>query len=71
VLETARTLATVRYRPGVVGETRRVSHLIVVEEQHHLPHAVTTRCGLLVRRGEADVLDTACGMPCERCLIGC
>ncbi|HEV7906860.1 MAG TPA: hypothetical protein VGP03_01840 [Pseudonocardiaceae bacterium] len=70
MLETAtRTIVVIRYRSGVVGESRRVSHLIVLEDQEFLPDHVTTLCGTQIMQGEADALDHISGMPCELCIV--
>jgi hypothetical protein len=58
----------VRFRKGVVGETRRVCHLIPLPVGHELPSVLTTYCSVEIGPGEAELLRSAEGMPCEPCL---
>jgi hypothetical protein len=66
-------LALVRLRRGVVGESRRVCHLIPVPDgpvPAHLTAAhLTALCGEAIFPGEAEVLDGLRGMPCHACLM--
>lgn len=73
----------VRLRPGLVGESRRVVHIVPETEgkTHRVvhvvpePEATTTPeslrayCGGEFRPGELELLDGITGMPCERCLL--
>ncbi|MDT7804094.1 MAG: hypothetical protein QOI78_7527 [Actinomycetota bacterium] len=62
-------LALVRLRRGVVGESRRVCHLIPVPAAGAVPEHLTALCGESIRPGEAEVLDGLRGMPCHACLM--
>ncbi|HEV7976514.1 hypothetical protein [Amycolatopsis sp.] len=62
-------LALVRLRRGVVGESRRVIHLIPVPTEGALPGHLTALCGEEVYPGQAEMLDRLCGMPCQTCLL--
>jgi hypothetical protein len=62
-------LALVRLRRGVVGESRRVCHLIPIPMGQPMPAQLTALCGEHVHPGQADVLDRISGMPCQRCLL--
>ncbi|ASO22954.1 hypothetical protein [Actinoalloteichus hoggarensis] len=59
----------VRFLPGVVGETRRTSHLVPVDIDAGIPETVLTYCGVEIVRGTAEVLEAYAGMPCELCLL--
>lgn len=61
-------LALVRLRRGVVGESRRVCHLIPVPTGP-VPAHLTALCGEAIFPGEAEVLDGLRGMPCHPCLV--
>jgi len=62
-------LALVRLRRGVVGESRRVCHLIPVPPAGAVPAQLTALCGEGIFPGEAEVLDGLRGMPCHACLM--
>jgi hypothetical protein len=62
-------LALVRLRRGVVGESRRVCHLIPVPAAGAVPEYLTALCGESIFPGEAEVLDGLRGMPCHACLM--
>ncbi|MEV4151107.1 hypothetical protein AB0J40_46170 [Amycolatopsis sp. NPDC049691] len=62
-------LALVRLRRGVVGESRRVCHLIPVPAAGAVPARLTALCGEAIYPGDAEVLDGLRGMPCHRCLM--
>jgi hypothetical protein len=62
-------LALVRLRRGVVGESRRVCHLIPVPAPGRVPEYLTALCGESIFPGEAEVLDGLRGMPCHACLV--
>jgi hypothetical protein len=67
--EHGEALALVRLRRGVVGESRRVCHLIPIPADQPVPDHLTALCGERVYPGDADVLDRICGMPCLSCLL--
>jgi hypothetical protein len=66
--ENGRMLALVRLRRGVVGESRRVCHLIPVPTGP-VPEYLTALCGEAIHPGEAEVLAGLRGMPCHACLM--
>ncbi|MEV4050391.1 hypothetical protein AB0J55_04315 [Amycolatopsis sp. NPDC049688] len=61
-------LALVRLRRGVVGESRRVCHLIPVPAGP-VPGHLTALCGEPIFPADAEVLDGLRGMPCHPCLL--
>lgn len=66
--EPGEAVAVVRYRRGVVGETRRVCHVVPIPPADLVPDELGALCGVRLRRGEAEWLPSLAGMPCERCL---
>lgn len=70
-------LAFVRFRKGIVGETRRVVHLVPLPRDYFGGEdlavtasvtALAALCGQLFRPGEAEQLNEPRGMPCGQCL---
>jgi hypothetical protein len=59
----------VRLLPGLVGETRRVVHVVPVPAAHVMPDVLTAYCGLQIKPNEAERLDRPTGMPCEPCAL--
>ncbi|RSD26453.1 hypothetical protein EIY87_00100 [Amycolatopsis eburnea] len=57
--------------PGgrVVGETDREVHLIPIPLGDDRPAALVAYCGLVIRPGQADLVDTLAGMPCPLCMV--
>nr|WP_307796374.1 hypothetical protein [Amycolatopsis sp. 195334CR] len=55
----------VRLRRGIVGETRRVCHLVPASAGST---ELSALCGEVIQPGQADLLDGLRGMPCDRCL---
>ncbi|WP_210718419.1 hypothetical protein [Amycolatopsis acididurans] len=66
--ETAELVAVVRLRRGVVGECKRVSHIVPIPEHGPIPSHLTALCGELILPEQAEVLSGVSGMPCEACL---
>lgn len=66
--ERAEMVAIVRLRRGVVGECRRVSHLVPLPETGPIPGELSALCGTTINPHDAEVLDGIAGMPCEACL---
>lgn len=66
--EPAEMVAVVRLRPGVVGERKRVCHIVPIPESGPLPDDVRALCGEPIEPADAEVLNRICGMPCEVCL---
>lgn len=67
--EHGEALALVRLRRGVVGESRRVCHLIPIPVDQPAPTHLTALCGEQVYPGQAELLDRICGMPCQSCVL--
>ncbi|WP_230425175.1 hypothetical protein [Prauserella cavernicola] len=61
-------MMVVRLRRGVVGETRRVCHLVPVPDVSETPTEITALCGERILPGQAELLSGFRGMPCETCL---
>ncbi|MTD57353.1 hypothetical protein [Amycolatopsis pithecellobii] len=61
-------LAVIRLRRGVVGECRRVSHLVPLPAEGPIPMQLTALCGEIILPSDAEVLNRIGGMPCEACL---
>lgn len=67
-------LVFARFRPGVIGESRRVVHLIALTDPADLPNVrdvsgAGALCGERLPPGKFDVLDAVQGMPCAACLL--
>ncbi|GDY33953.1 hypothetical protein [Gandjariella thermophila] len=58
----------VRYRVGVVGESRRVVHVVPLADADAIPEVLATYCGERIPLGTVDLLDRPRGMPCTSCL---
>lgn len=52
----------------VVGETRRVCHLVPVPDVDAMPRFLVAYCGLRILPDTAEVLPSVVGMPCELCM---
>jgi hypothetical protein len=66
-------LIRVRYAPGVVGETKRVVHLVNLPTfedavQAQEDEEVSALCGETMRLREVDVINGMAGAPCFLCL---
>jgi hypothetical protein len=59
----------VRFRPGVVGLTRRVVHVVPVPASGVVPERLTAYCGQPLERGLAELLAEPVGAPCAMCLF--
>ncbi|GHF85392.1 hypothetical protein FHX82_002401 [Amycolatopsis bartoniae] len=64
----AELLAVIRLRRGVVGECRRVSHIVPLPARGPIPEELVALCGAVILPAQAEVLDGIAGMPCEACL---
>lgn len=51
-----------------MGETRRVCHVVPLPDAQAVPDELTALCGERIQPGQAEVLPTFTGMPCEVCL---
>jgi hypothetical protein len=58
----------VRFKPGVVGESRRTCHLVPVPKAGMAPDALVALCGQRFAPGQAALLDGLSGMPCIGCV---
>lgn len=58
----------VRFRRGVVGETKRTTHLVPVPVGD-MPIVLVALCGTEFGPEQADLLDGIRGMPCEHCEV--
>jgi hypothetical protein len=63
-----KVMAVVRLRHGVVGERRRVCHIVPIPESGPIPHQLRALCSEPILLGDAEVLNRIAGMPCEACL---
>lgn len=66
-------LAFVRFRHGIVGETRRTVHLVPVAIDQpstvgEFAEVITALCGQTFAPGECETLAAMTGMPCVNCL---
>jgi hypothetical protein len=65
-------LRSVQPDGAVVGESRRVCHLVPVPESGLAgPGVLRAYCGVEISPGSAELLDGLAGMPCELCLAQC
>lgn len=62
-------LLVVRFKRGLVGETRRTCHLVPVATDGPVPIVLIALCGQEFRPGQAEVLEVSSGMPCTDCVI--
>jgi hypothetical protein len=62
---TAGVLA-IRVKHGLLGETQRVVHTVVVPEDTPVVDTVVTVCGQVFNRDQVDVVGRV-GMPCMKC----
>ncbi|TVT59361.1 hypothetical protein FNH05_05370 [Amycolatopsis rhizosphaerae] len=66
--EPTEVVAVVRFRRGVVGERKRVCHIVPIPDFGPIPEHLVALCGELLVPGDVEVLDRIGGMPCEACL---
>jgi hypothetical protein len=59
----------VRYRPGVVGETARVVHVVPVPLGAQMDVAGVAFCGALLRLELVETVRPNQGMPCSWCVL--
>jgi hypothetical protein len=60
------SILLVRYRRGLVGESKRVVHIVPVPDSTDITR-LTAYCGQLFNPGEAELVGEQ-GMPCVTCL---
>lgn len=58
----------VRYRPGVVGETRRVAHVVPMRPGDWHGYTLTAWCRTALDVPELEFLAPGQGMPCVECI---
>jgi hypothetical protein len=63
-----RPVVLVRYRPGVVGETARLVHVVVLPAQGQAG-AVEALCGAALRLADMETVAPGEGMPCTVCVL--
>lgn len=61
-------LLAVRFRRGVVGETRRTCHLVPTPDLNVMPEVLEALCGQKFPPGSCELLDAFAGMPCMSCV---
>jgi hypothetical protein len=66
--EPTELVAVIRLRRGVVGECKRVSHIVPLPAEGPIPERLIAVCGEIIIPAEAEVLEGITGMPCEACL---
>jgi hypothetical protein len=59
----------VRLLPGLIGESRRVVHVVPLPAGSGVLEVPTAYCGEQIEAGTAEVLGEFGGMPCERCVF--
>lgn len=59
----------VRYRPGMVGESRRLVHIASVPDTGGPLVSLTAYCGHQFSSGEAELVGEGQGAPCFACLL--
>lgn len=71
--------ALVEFPPGHFGVRLRASHarqaaqaihLVPIPNTDVIPEYLRARCGLVIRRGEAEQVRVFSGMPCVLCVAG-
>lgn len=62
-----RPVIHVRFKAGLVGETRRTVHVVPAPDGDELPDILFAYCGQQIKPGEAERVEPFAGMPCERC----
>lgn len=66
----ARLLPGVTMPTGrVVGEADRVVHLFPVPSGSVIPEQLWAFCGLVIRPGDAELVEVGTGMPCVACVL--
>lgn len=62
----------VRYRAGVVGDTRRAVHVVPpLPASRSAEGMLTALCGAILSPAELEVVSFREGMPCLACVFGC
>jgi hypothetical protein len=69
VADSAPAVLLVRFRPGVVGLTRRVVHVVPLPSTEVMPDRLTAHCGTEIAPGLAEMVEGFVGMPCTLCLL--
>jgi len=63
------TLVFARIKQGLVGETRRVSHVFGLPEGGGVPERLTALCGASFLPGVLELMAQWTGLPCEPCTL--
>src|SRR5437763_8173028 len=69
VVAMARPVVLLRHRPGVVGETSRMVHMVPLPVVAEAGVAGVALCGALLCPDEVETVHPGHGMPCSLCLI--
>jgi hypothetical protein len=68
VVASVRAVVLVRYRPGVVGQTARMVHVVVLPTVEHAG-AVKALCGAVLLLSDMETVAPGEGMPCTVCVL--
>lgn len=63
-----RPILLVRLRRGVVGETKRIVHVVPIPDPDVMPEELTAYCGARFTPGAIELLSEPTGIPCVSCL---
>jgi hypothetical protein len=63
------TMVFARYRAGLVGETRRLCHVVELPAGDTVPDALSALCGEAFPPGVLEQLAAWHGMPCIACTV--
>jgi hypothetical protein len=70
--EQAAPVLLVRYRAGVVGETRRTVHVVaLLPDSRSAQGMLTALCGALLSAAKLEIVAFREGMPCPACVLRC
>jgi hypothetical protein len=64
-----RPVIYVRFKRGIVGETRRTVHVVPAPDPGVIPDVLFALCGERIKPGTAEQLDRLDGMPCNPCIL--
>ncbi|MGH3836851.1 MAG: hypothetical protein ACRDSF_14315 [Pseudonocardiaceae bacterium] len=64
-----RPVVLVRYRPGVVGETARIVHVVAAHPGAQTDVAGVALCGTRLRPDLVETVTPGQGMPCSLCVL--
>ena len=64
-----RPVLLIRFKPGVVGETRRTVHVVPAPDGGAMPDVLTAYCGQQFPPGVIELLGRHEGMLCNPCIL--